>query len=226
MIDTLKDDDDNWYSALELASGSLRDRMMSGPMKPLDAIQLMFSICTALNALAAAGVVHCDLKPEHMMFFGKDQQLKLIDLDQSTRVGYNTTGAITHQYCTPEQLDAALSGKTLVASSAQDAFVVGLIIFEMLAGKPFLPTAASTHHNDDDHQLIVVRDFLADDHQQQYTKRLQSDTLFPAVVLKAGDKVVSVLKRLLQRSPSDRATLDQVVADKIFDVARPGMTKV
>lgn len=61
-------------------------------------------VATALNAMHAAGIIHCDLKPNNIMI-DKDGQVRIIDLGQSCKVGtikQRIQG--TPDYIAPEQV--------------------------------------------------------------------------------------------------------------------------
>lgn len=62
---------DSWngqpYLLVEyLAGGTLADRLESGPLPIPDALELGVSLASALGALHASGVLHCDIKPSNI----------------------------------------------------------------------------------------------------------------------------------------------------------------
>jgi serine/threonine protein kinase/tetratricopeptide (TPR) repeat protein len=131
------------YLVMEYLEGeTLADRMMRGPLPPPEAIAIAAQIADALGYTHKHGLVHRDLKPGNVML--TDDAAKLLDfglakwLSGSDRAGGITSstligvGAIagTLQYMAPEQID----GKPV--DGRCDIFALGLILYEMLAGRP------------------------------------------------------------------------------------------
>jgi len=105
-------------------------------LSPEESVEIMRQVCQALEAAHSVGVIHRDLKPQNIM---RDPTGRVLVMDFGLArtldgTGLTQTGAMvgTPEYMSPEQ---AL-GKNLDQRS--DLFSVGLIFYELLAGKmPF-----------------------------------------------------------------------------------------
>jgi len=157
-------DGDSPYIASELIDGKpLRDELRRGRIPLKRALDLATQIADGLAAAHDAGIVHRDLKPENIMVTRSgrakilDFGLTRIGVDARARAAMLPGGATetedglrsgTIPYMSPEQ---ALGTATDFHS---DQFSFGLVLYEMLAGKPAFrrDTPAGTLHaiiNDD-----------------------------------------------------------------------------
>src|SRR6266581_4226587 len=100
---------------------------------PKDAVEIILQVCRALEAAHGEGIIHRDLKPQNIM---QSTQGRIVVMDfglarNVEAAGMTQTGALvgTMDYMSPEQ---AL-GKDLDQRS--DLFALGLIFYELLAGK-------------------------------------------------------------------------------------------
>ena len=129
------------YMVMEFVEGSsLRHRMLAERIPPLPyTVEVIRGICAGLEAAHAHDVIHRDLKPENVVVGDDPRACKLIDFGMAkvTSPGapaLTTDNGIfgTPQYMAPERA----RGQTLTPAS--DVYAVGLIAFELLAGKrPF-----------------------------------------------------------------------------------------
>lgn len=129
------------FIAMELLEGeALADRLRRGPFNVPEAIPIGLGMLSALSALHARGIVHRDLKPSNV--FLTPHGVKLLDFglarqdnDQTllqSAAGLTHTGMVlgTPRYMAPEQI----TGHQVDART--DLFAAGVILFEMLAGRP------------------------------------------------------------------------------------------
>lgn len=142
------------YIAMEYVEGrTLEDRLREGPLPVPEALQLASEIAEALECAQTHGVVHRDVKPSNVML-ATDGHVKVMDfgIAKSLAPGDAHTADVTATlgpsgtlpYMSPEQLQGAR------VDARSDIFSVGLVLFEMLAGRrPFaresaVATAAAT----------------------------------------------------------------------------------
>ncbi|UBU09237.1 serine/threonine-protein kinase [Nonomuraea gerenzanensis] len=112
--------------------GLLRQR---GTLPPEEAARLMAQVADALAAAHTIGVVHRDVKPGNVLIDGATGQARLTDFGVARIVhgpGLTQTSAVigTPAYLAPEVADGAAAGP------AVDVYAVGLILYELLAGRP------------------------------------------------------------------------------------------
>jgi serine/threonine-protein kinase len=126
------------YYVAELVDGeSLADRLRRGPLPPAEAADVAEQLCRALARAHARQVVHRDVKPANILL-GRDGRVKVGDfgvarLAEGTSQPGGTTAIGTPRYMSPEQ---ARGERTTPAS---DVYAVGVVLYEMLAGRPPFP---------------------------------------------------------------------------------------
>jgi serine/threonine-protein kinase len=135
-----------------VAGGTLRSVVDSGALEPARALRIVRGIVSGLQAAHSLGIVHRDMKPENVMLIERDGDpdfVKLLDFGIAKVSGFGASGeggapgasgALTRvgavigtpDYMAPEQaMGQAIDART-------DLYSVGVILFEMLAGKrPF-----------------------------------------------------------------------------------------
>ncbi|MFC7041305.1 serine/threonine-protein kinase, partial [Nonomuraea rubra] len=112
--------------------GLLRQR---GTLPPGEAARLAAQVAEALAVAHAVGVVHRDVKPGNVLLDGVTGQARLTDFGVARIVhgpGLTQTSAVigTPAYLAPEVADGAAAGAPV------DVYALGLIIYELLAGRP------------------------------------------------------------------------------------------
>jgi serine/threonine protein kinase len=122
-----------------LTGETLASRLLRGPLPAREAARQALGLLDALEALHQRSVIHRDLKPSNVFLvshgvklldFGLARDVSSLVDTASTRL--TTPGVLigTPQYMAPEQV----SGAALDARA--DLFAAGVILFEMLRGKP------------------------------------------------------------------------------------------
>ncbi len=123
---------------LELLDGQdLHDRLSGGPLPVGVVVTVIEAILEGLAYAHSRGVMHRDVKPSNV-FCCKDGRIKLLDFgiaraadgSQATKTGQMIG---TLDYMAPERFDERGGSK------ASDVYAVGLIAWELLAGKPACP---------------------------------------------------------------------------------------
>src|SRR6185503_16884978 len=110
-----------------------------GALLPAEAVQIALAVLNALAALHQKGIIHRDLKPSNI--FLAQHGVKLLDFGLARpfvgAVGLNKSdltlpGIVlgTPRYMAPELIEGG------VADARSDLFVLGIVLYEMLAGKP------------------------------------------------------------------------------------------
>lgn len=134
------------FLVLELLSGfSLREALVrAGALDPQTAARWLREVCAGVRAAHEARVIHRDLKPENVFIArtdGGEEIAKLLDFGVARAVsprGLDATGPVTAPgtvlgtlaYMPPEQW----SGEGV--DERGDLFALGVIAFEMVAGRP------------------------------------------------------------------------------------------
>ncbi len=128
------------FLAMELLQGeSLAARIARGALPVPETVSTMLGILSGVDALHRQGLVHRDLKPTNI--FLTPHGVKLLDFGLTCAMdthGGETTARITSpgtvfgtpQYAAPEQLRGE------GADARSDIFAAGIILYEMLAGRP------------------------------------------------------------------------------------------
>ena len=185
------------YLVTELLQGeTLRERMRDGGLPPRRALEVAIHVARGLSAAHDKGIVHRDLKPENV-FVTRDGRAKVLDFGLARMGGaveldddaetqsaggepQTSPGVLlgTVAYMSPEQ------ARGRPADVRSDVFSLGIVLYEMLAGKrPF--------------NGATVADTL--------TAILREDP--PAILPASGvlpPSVERVIRRCLEKEPSER----------------------
>jgi eukaryotic-like serine/threonine-protein kinase len=129
------------YFCMRLVEGETLSALLTrGPMRPHDAARYLAAISRAVEYAHEHGILHRDLKPSNILIDGKDEP-HITDFGLAKRVsgeaarsGRTVTGAIvgTPAYMAPEQV----SNRRGTPSPLSDVYSLGVILYEMLTGRP------------------------------------------------------------------------------------------
>jgi serine/threonine protein kinase len=164
FVDRGRTDDGSPYLVMELLRGqTLARRLEIGPMALPDVLDIAVQAADALDAVHAAGVIHCDLKPDNLFLvpdpvrasryrvviidFGVASVRALHALKSGSAGQRRLIG--TPSYMAPEQcrVRGALDPRT-------DVYGLGCLVYEMLCGDaPFCGNIAEVL---DAHQTAVA----------------------------------------------------------------------
>ena len=117
-----------------LPGGSLKQRLerSDGPLSPMEAVGHTMEIAHGLAFAHSKGIVHADLKPSNILFDSNDHA-KIADfgIARTPQEEADTPQLFaTAMYVAPERVE----GKP--ATPASDVYGLGLLMYEMLVGKP------------------------------------------------------------------------------------------
>ncbi len=135
------------FFAMELIAGDTLAAALtaSGRFEPARAVEVLSSLCGAVDALHAAGLVHRDIKPANVMI-EPGGYVVLMDFGIARSQGgssYTQAGDSigTPRYMAPEQVRGVEVGP------AADVYALGVLAYELLSGKPpFVGDTASVLH--------------------------------------------------------------------------------
>ncbi|MFO0859862.1 MAG: serine/threonine-protein kinase [Phycisphaerales bacterium] len=131
------------YFAMEYIDGPPITQFCGRESLPVpDRLHLFLQVCSATAHAHQRGILHRDLKPSNILVAteGDTPQAKVIDfgvskaIDASAEHAATMTGQVvgTLDYMSPEQL----RGDHDQVDTRSDVFALGLVLFEMLAGRP------------------------------------------------------------------------------------------
>ena len=180
----------------------LRQHLDKKPLPLDEALPVLEQVASALDAVHAQGILHRDVRASNIMLL-QDGQVKLVEFGLARQPGDTTVtlmGTLVGEpsYLAPEQL------RSEPASPQTDLWALGVLLYEMLAGKPpfeganFQMTA---------HQVLMSQ---------------------PAPVPDLSEAVQAVLKRALEKDPDQRYSRGQEMVAALhkatgrsFRVTRP-----
>jgi eukaryotic-like serine/threonine-protein kinase len=151
-------DDGRHFMATEYIDGiTLRRKIAGSPLETREILDISIQVASALEEAHAAGIVHRDIKPDNIMI-RRNGYAKVLDFglakltenstdrspsdgEASTRVLVQTDAGVvmgTSHYMSPEQA----RGKPMDART--DIWSLGVVMFEMIAGRPPFEGETST----------------------------------------------------------------------------------
>jgi serine/threonine-protein kinase len=191
----------SYFSMRYIEGPTLASLLRQGPLKARDAARYLAAVARAVDFAHRRGILHRDLKPSNILI-DNDQPL-ISDFGLAKRVpgtenvpldsGLTLSGAImgTPAYMAPEQV----SGSRGTLSPASDVYSLGVILYEMLTGRPPFqaPTPVDT--------LLLV---------------LDQDPVRPSLLNPKVDPDLELIcLKCLQKEPELRYTTAAALADDL-----------
>lgn len=160
-----------------LRGGSLREKIVAGPLSEAEAIQVATDVLSGLEYLHQRGILHGDIKPDNILF-SAENIAKLADFGLAREVSDAQRSTIEGSllYLAPEVLEGAN------ASPQSDLYSFGLTVYEALTGTPYTSIEESSLP----------------------TKRLIRQQRQKIANLKVGSPLKNLLFRLLEPAPTAR----------------------
>jgi len=173
------------YMVMEWCGGrTLRAILSEGKLSQAHAVDIAIKLLNVVEYIHNNGIVHRDLKPENIMV-DNDENIKLLDFgiagdSSANRLTYANINTMpgTPDYLAPEQV----KGKR--GDARTDIYAIGVILYEMLAGK--LPFTG-------DSSIEVM-------HQRLLNHPVPPQVADPAI----SPQLQEVLYRALERKPKNR----------------------
>ena len=176
-----------YYIVMEYVVGrSMADVMRStGRLSPDRAAEIAADVAEALSSAHNAGLVHRDIKLGNIIV-SDDGQVKVADFGIATALARRTGDNLTHigsvmgtaTYFSPEQAQ----GKALDGRS--DLYSLGVVLYEMIAGKP---------------------PFTADTSTAVAVKHVQERPLAPSLLgVSIVESLEAIILKLLAKNPANR----------------------
>ena len=171
------------FIAMELLTGpGLRQRIDAGSLPLAEALGIARDVAAALAFAHRRGIAHRDIKPENLMF-DEHGKIKVMDFGlaratMSSKLTMTGTSLGTPAYMSPE----AIRGESAAAS---DVFALGLVLYEMLAGRRAYPGE----------NVMSVMFSIANDAPQPL-QQLRADV---------PEEVLQCIERMLVKDPGARA---------------------
>jgi serine/threonine protein kinase len=145
VLDSGQTADGRFYYAMEFLEGRTLTELLTreAPLEAARAAAIASQVGHALNAAHREGIVHRDLKPDNVMLVeraGQAEFVKVVDFGVA-KVGqaasHTAVGALigTPLYMSPEQ------ARGEPVDQRADIYSLGLMLHEMLTGKPTFPAA-------------------------------------------------------------------------------------
>lgn len=202
VIDFDRTVDGRFYFVMEYLAGETLTALMrrEGAMSSARVVPIVSQICRALAAAHGLGVVHRDLKPDNVVLAQTAEEhelVKVLDFGvakvslEGVSGGQTRLGMVvgTPQYMSPEQAAG------MPADHRSDIYSLGLILYEMLCGRPTFSGATPS--------LLMA----AHIHQP-------APSLLPGPVsLPVAPALEALVMRMLAKNPSDRpGTMAEVAA--------------
>ena len=213
------------YITMEFVDGPTLSQVLQqrGALPPEQALEIAVHVAEAVQHAHAAGVIHRDLKPGNILM-ASERHPMVTDFGLARRVDGHSEERITGEglllgtpaWMAPEQM----RGDQQLVGTAADLYSLGVILFEMLAGRrPFMTSGAELLANvlrDRPPLIRSLRPELSEDLEDLVQKLLQTE---PDRRPKSMADVVQWLRKL-QAARADRTLTGQSGLSRELQVSK------
>ncbi|MFU8805052.1 MAG: protein kinase domain-containing protein [Bradymonadaceae bacterium] len=215
LLDFGESDDGYLFHVYEYCEGEVLSKLLDSE----GALSIQNTVCLARQILASLaeahnqGILHRDIKPSNLMIVDTDGTLTVRVIDfgiakvmsgvlDETRTDLTTAGTAvgTPRYMSPEQL----RGEDVGIPS--DLYSLGLVIYEMLMGRPAIESANTYHiivQQLTEEDLIIPEDLDLDPELRKVFNRLLYRT--PANRFQSAEEVLEALPPAQNQLPATKA---------------------
>jgi len=126
-----------YFSMKFVAGTTLAARLVDGPLPPREAAAILAPVCRAIDFAHRRGILHRDVKPSNILL-DEEGRPHVTDFGLAKQFAENESftrsGAVigTPSYMAPEQA----SGDRGEIGPASDVYSLGIILYQMLTGRP------------------------------------------------------------------------------------------
>lgn len=187
------EDERGLFLVMEYVEGSSLDQTLDrlgGPMPPKQALGIIHQVAVGLAAIHSAGVIHRDLKPSNILL-PEEGGVKICDFGIATSAddqdlhNLGTARYMAPEMFTEEEIDARA-----------DLYGLGMISYEMLAGRPAFEDAFKTVLRDKRNQSLRWMKW----HTNQRVQAPSLAKLNPEL----PQPLVELVERLMAKDPDAR----------------------
>ena len=222
LIDHLPDahqEDRYWVLMKYARGGHLLDRVIQRhlnhrPYTEEEVSKITYDILFGLKHLHDRHIVHCDIKPDNILFESTedDSNLVLVDMGFATvceRGSYLVQMRGTLEYMAPEILTPGPGGEGLAYDSKADVWSVGCVLYMLLSGE------------------LPFRRAWGNISRQEFNKRVKMCITQLPINLSTGawERVTDGAKKLvgamLSRDPAQRPSVQECLESEWFRGAAP-----
>ena len=198
------------FIATEYVDGeTLRHHLRGRRVTLAEIIDISIQILAALDAAHEAKIVHRDIKPENVMIRRRDGVVKVLDFGLA-KLTEKKTGSVSDTEAATEVLMKTMPGSVmgtasymspeqaqgLTVDNRTDLWSTGVIIYEMIAGRPPFAGATSSH---------IVVEILEKDPRP----------LAGISSLRVPDELQRIVSKALSKNPDERY---QTAKDMLIDL--------
>ena len=210
VIDLFRDED-YIYIIQEFVPGkALFEVLLSMEMSEDECKLISFQLLDLLDYLHTQGTIHCDIKPENIIYDRSTHKVYLLDFGSAKKFGASSqciTGG-TIGYFAPEVIQTA-SG----TSAASDVWAMGVLLFTLLSRHP--PFFSDTKYREDDHLMESAPFWFFNNEDSVDLRREIAEGFVDVDHLssQAGD----LLQSMLEVDPQRRITAKQALTHPWFE---------